>query len=64
MKRKIKGGKNSNKGIKPFTKNHKIFTFIARNISFGFGISFFSILGSWFAVVYGFFFIYGNRILF
>jgi hypothetical protein len=38
----------------------QIFAFIARKISFVLGIAFLSIFGAWFAVVYGYFFIYGN----
>jgi len=55
-----KTNKKNNKK-RGFTKSdHPIFAFIARKISFGFGIAFFSIFGAWFAVVYGYFFIYGN----
>jgi signal transduction histidine kinase/AmiR/NasT family two-component response regulator len=38
----------------------KLFIFFTRKISPGFGIAFFTIFGAWFAVVYGYFFIYGN----
>jgi len=39
---------------------NKIFNFIAGKISFGLGIAAFSLIGAWFAVVYGYFFISGN----
>jgi signal transduction histidine kinase/CheY-like chemotaxis protein len=39
---------------------HALFFFIGQKISFGLGIAFFSLMGAWFAVVYGYFFIYGN----
>jgi len=39
---------------------HQIFNFIAFKISFAFAIAVFSVIGSWFAVVYGYFFISGN----
>ncbi len=37
-----------------------IFAFFVRKSSFGMGVSFFSVLGAWFAVWYGYFFIAGN----
>ena len=45
---------------KPTSSEHRFFSFLARKISFGFGIAFFTVLGAWFAVIYGYFFIYGN----
>ena len=39
---------------------HKVFILIGQKISMGLGIASFSLLGAWFAVVYGYFFIYGN----
>ncbi|MGD2089265.1 MAG: ATP-binding protein [Candidatus Aminicenantes bacterium] len=59
MSKFISNKKNNKK--KGLSKSvHHMFTFIARKISFGFGIAFFSIFGAWFAVIYGYFFIYGN----
>jgi signal transduction histidine kinase/CheY-like chemotaxis protein len=59
MRNRITNKKNNRK--RGFSKPvHQIFAFIARKISFGFGIAFFSVFGAWFAVVYGYFFIYGN----
>jgi signal transduction histidine kinase/CheY-like chemotaxis protein len=55
-----KPGKKNNKKRGSSKSDHHIFAFIAGKISFGFGIAFFSIFGAWFAVVYGYFFIYGN----
>ncbi|HLP62699.1 MAG TPA: ATP-binding protein [Candidatus Deferrimicrobium sp.] len=37
-----------------------IFNFFVKRFSFGMGIVFFSVLGAWFAVWYGYFFIVGN----
>jgi signal transduction histidine kinase len=39
---------------------HNVFFFIGQKISFGLGIASFSLLGAWFAVGYGYFFIYGS----
>ncbi|NIM12252.1 MAG: response regulator [Candidatus Aminicenantes bacterium] len=39
---------------------HNVFFFIGQKISFGLGVAFFSLLGAWFAVGYGYFFIYGS----
>jgi signal transduction histidine kinase/CheY-like chemotaxis protein len=45
-------------GLKKILDN--IFVFLVEKFSFGMGIVFFSVLGAWFAVWYGYFFIVGN----
>jgi signal transduction histidine kinase/FixJ family two-component response regulator len=48
------------KKIKFVTFINNMFLFIGQKISFGLGVASFSLLGAWFAVGYGYFFIYGS----
>lgn len=55
---KIAKNREEKKGVKKIFNT--IFAFLVKKFAFGLGISFFSVLGAWFAVWYGYFFIAGN----